>query len=403
MASQSINTDVCVVGGGPCGMMTGFLLAHQGLDVVVLEKHKDFFRDFRGDTIHPSTMEILKELGILDDFLKVPHDKVKKVEADFGNKRIVLADFSHVPTHEKYIAFMPQWDFLNFISKKAKELNNFHLLMQTEFTNLIEENRKVRGIKARGPNGTFEINSRLTIAADGRHSDVREVAGLKAVEIGVPIDVLWFRISREKEDPKSVLARVNKGQMMVMLDRMTYWQCAYVIPKNGFEKIRKEGLLNFQSNLKATAPFLGERVLEVVSFNDIKLLTVAVNHLKKWYKNGVLFIGDSAHAMSPVGGVGVNLAIADAVATSNILGPILKEREVTVEDLKKVQTRREFPTKVIQKIQVFVQNRLIKEFINTKKETKPPFIFSLMHNFSYLRRFPARIICLGVRAEHVNV
>jgi 2-polyprenyl-6-methoxyphenol hydroxylase-like FAD-dependent oxidoreductase len=382
--------------------MAGFLLARQGLDVVVLEKHKDFFRDFRGDTIHPSTMEILKEVGILNDFLKIPHDKVTNFEGDFEDKTITLADFSHLKVSEKYIAFMPQWDFLNFLSTKAKKYQNFHLLMETKFEHLKKENGKVVGITAISPKDEFEISARLTIAADGRSSDVRNDAGLKVVDTGVPIDVLWFRISREKQDPKAILGRVKNGKMMVMLDRTSYWQCAYVIPKGGIKAVKDKGIEAFRQDVRQTASFLDSRVDEIKDWEMVKLLTVSVNHLEKWYKDGLLFIGDSAHAMSPVGGVGVNLAVADAVAASNILGPILKKGEVTENDLAKVQKRREFATKVIQKVQVYIQNRLIKGFISENKISKPPFVMNLVDIFPILRRIPARIIGLGVRQEHVR-
>jgi 2-polyprenyl-6-methoxyphenol hydroxylase-like FAD-dependent oxidoreductase len=297
---------------------------------------------------------------------------------------------------------MPQWDFLNFLSTKAKEYKNFHLLMETKFESLVHDNGKVAGIKANGPKGDLQINARLTIGADGRHSDVRVATHLTPVETGVPIDVLWFRVSRENTDQKAILGRVKHGKMMVMLDRTSYWQCAYVIPKGGFENVRKRGVETFKSDVKEVASFLEDRVDEIKSFDDVKLLTVAVNHLEEWYKDGLLFIGDSAHAMSPVGGVGVNLAIADAVAASNILGPILKKREITIKDFEKVQKRREFATKIIQKVQVYIQNKLIKGFIGDKRVSKPPLVMNLVDLFPVLRRIPALIIGNGVRMEHVK-
>ena len=325
MPKSSITTTACVVGGGPAGMMLGYLLARAGVPVAVLEKHADFLRDFRGDTIHPSTMELMYELGLLDEFLKLPHSRVEHLGGQVGDTNIMLADFSHLPTHCKFIALMPQWDFLDFLAAHGKKYPTFDLHMKTEATNLIEEGGRVVGVRAKSPEGELEIRADFVIGTDGRHSTVRERAGFKVEDIGAPMDVLWFRISRRADDTSENFGHIETGRMMVMLNRTDYWQCAYVIPKDGMVKVKADGLDAFRENVAFMSPFLRDRLGEIKSWDDVKLLTVAVDRLPHWHKPGLLCIGDAAHAMSPIGGVGINLAIQDAVAAANILAAPLKE------------------------------------------------------------------------------
>jgi 2-polyprenyl-6-methoxyphenol hydroxylase-like FAD-dependent oxidoreductase len=301
---ESLKTTCCVAGGGPAGMIAGFLLARAGVDVVVLEKHSDFLRDFRGDTIHPSTLELMYELGILKEFLQWPHQELAQVGVQIGDATVPVADFSHLPTHCKFIALMPQWDFLNFIAEQAKACPQFHLRMETEVTDLIQENSRIVGVSAKTSQGVLEVRADLTLGTDGRHSIVREKAGLEVIDLGAPIDVLWMRLRREHSDPNETLGRVRDGKILVTLNRSDYWQCAYVIPKGGLDVIRQRGLLAFGEDIARVAPFLRERVGELKDLDDIKLLTVAVDHLRQWWRSGLLCLGDSAHAMSPVGGVG---------------------------------------------------------------------------------------------------
>src|SRR6478735_5368013 len=320
----TITTRCCVAGGGPAGMMLGFLLARAGIDVIVLEKHADFLRDFRGDTIHPSTLELMHELGMLDEFLKLPHQEVSRLSFQVGAERIPMVDFRHLPVRCKFIALMPQWDFLNFLARQGRGYAAFHLLMETEATDLISDGGRVVGLRAKIPDGELEIRADLVIGCDGRHSTVRERAGFTVEDIGAPIDVLWFRVSRKNGDTEETSGHIEAGQMMVMLNRGDYWQCAYVIPKGGIEAVQREGLPAFRERVLALSPFLSDRVGELKSFDDIKLLTVAIDRLRQWHRPGLLCIGDAAHAMSPVGGVGVNLAVQDAVAAANILAEPLR-------------------------------------------------------------------------------
>jgi 2-polyprenyl-6-methoxyphenol hydroxylase-like FAD-dependent oxidoreductase len=395
-------TRCCIAGGGPAGMMLGFLLARAGVDVVVLEKHADFLRDFRGDTVHPSTLELMRELGLLDEFLTLPHQKVQRLTFQIGAERIPMVDFSTVPTHCKFIALMPQWDFLNFIASHAKRYPAFHLRMRTEATDLIVENDVVRGVRATSPDGAIEIRADLVVGCDGRHSTVRARAGLAVEDIGAPIDVLWFRLSRHDTDTEETSGHVEAGQMMVMLNRGDYWQCAYVIPKGGIEKVTREGLPAFKARVLALSPFLADRIDEIESFDDVKLLTVAIDRLREWHRPGLLCIGDAAHAMSPVGGVGINLAVQDAVAAANILAEPLRSRSVTRDHLAAVQERRAFPMRVIQRMQVIVQNGLLSPALASTARPKPPFVMRLIRWFPLLRRIPARIVGVGVRPEHIR-
>src|SRR4051794_304841 len=400
--TEALTTRCCIAGGGPAGMMLGFLLARAGIDVVVLEKHKDFLRDFRGDTVHPSTLELMHELGLLDEFLKLPHYKVPRLSFQIGAERIPMVDLSHLPTHCKFVALMPQWDFLNFLAEHGKRYPSFHLHMQAEATDLIEEGGRVVGLRARAPGADLEIRASLVVGCDGRHSTVRERAGFQVKDIGAPIDVLWFRLSRQPADTDETSGHMEAGQMMVMLNRGDYWQCAYVIPKGGIDTVKREGLEAFRARVATLEPFLRDRLGELKSFEDIKLLTVAIDRLREWYREGLLCIGDAAHAMSPVGGVGVNLAVQDAVAAANILAEPLRSNTVTREHLAAVQERRSFPMRVIQQMQVIVQNKLLSPALASKERPKPPFVLQLVRWIPLLRRIPARLIGLGVRPEHIH-
>jgi 2-polyprenyl-6-methoxyphenol hydroxylase-like FAD-dependent oxidoreductase len=384
-------------------MMCGFLLARAGIDVLVLEKHADFLRDFRGDTVHPSTLELMYELGILEDFLRRPHQELSRIGAQIDDFTVTIGDFSHLPTHCKFVGLMPQWEFLNFIAEKAKAYSGFHLRMETEVTDLLIQDGRVAGVRAKSQNGALEVRADLTIGADGRRSIVREKAGLDVLDLGAPIDVLWMRVSRDPHDPNQTLGRFREGKILVTLDRGEYWQCAYVIPKDGFDAIRQKGLASFQDEIASVAPFLRERLGELKDWNDIKLLSVAVDRLRQWSRAGLLCIGDSAHAMSPIGGVGINLAIQDAVATANILADALGKGAVSDEQLRAVQRRREFPTRVTQGFQVFAHKRFIGPAMRHPRPiSRLPFALKLLRTFPVLRRIPARLVGMGVRPEHVR-
>jgi 2-polyprenyl-6-methoxyphenol hydroxylase-like FAD-dependent oxidoreductase len=399
---ETQRTRCCVVGGGPAGMMLGFLLARMGVDVVVLEKHADFLRDFRGDTIHPSTLELMYELGILDEFLKRPHQEVRHLAGQIGDVTFPFADFTHLPTHCKFLGLMPQWDFLNFIAEQGSRYPSFHLKMKAEVTDIVEEDGKVVAVNAQTPTGTLEVLADLTVGADGRHSLVREKAGFSVLNLGAPMDVLWMRISRQPTDPEQTFGRIDTGRILVLLNREEYWQIAYLIPKGKADELRQEGLPAFRQELVRLAPYLQNRVNELRDWNDIKLLTVAVDRLRRWYRPGLLCIGDAAHAMSPIGGVGINLAIQDAVATANILGERLKQGTVSLGDLQAVQQRRTFPTRMIQRMQLAIQNNVIRKVLGSTKPLTPPWPVKLLGHWPLLQRIPARIVGLGFRREHVR-
>jgi 2-polyprenyl-6-methoxyphenol hydroxylase-like FAD-dependent oxidoreductase len=402
MPNETVTTQCAIAGGGPAGMMLGFLLARSGIDVVVLEKHADFFRDFRGDTIHPSTLEIMYELGILDDFLKRPHQEVRTLAGQIGDERVTLADFSHLPAHCRFIALMPQWDFLDFLAEQARRFPGFHLKMRARVTDLLIEDGRVLGLNAETPDGPLEIRADLVVGADGRHSDVRTRAGLKVEDFGAPMDVVWFRLSKHASDGQQLLGRIQAGVVFVTLDRGDYWQCAYVIPKGGFEQLRGRGLEAFRAAIAALNPEFADRLQEIASWDDLKLLTVTVDRLKRWSRPGLLCIGDAAHAMSPVGGVGINLAVQDAVAAANLLWQPLSKGRVPAAQLASVQARREWPTKMMQAVQLFIQKRVISNVLGLTERPKPPFAVTLFNRFPLLRRFPARLIGLGFRPEHVR-
>jgi 2-polyprenyl-6-methoxyphenol hydroxylase-like FAD-dependent oxidoreductase len=395
-------TRCCIAGGGPAGVMLGFLLARAGIDVVVLEKHADFFRDFRGDTIHPSTLQLMHELGLLDAFLARPHQEIREIRAQIGDTMLTVADMRHVPTFSKFLALMPQWDFLNFLADNGRRYPTFRLLVDTNVTGLIIEGDVVRGVRAHTQDGPVDIRADLVVGADGRSSTVRAAAGLAVTEIGAPMDVLWMRLSRKPDDQQQVLGRIDFGKMMVMLDRGDYWQCAYVIRKGAFDAIQGAGIESFRAEIASLVPWVGDRLGELRDWNDIKLLTVSVDRLREWYRPGLLCIGDAAHAMSPIGGVGINLAVQDAVAAANILYPAFLRGTPTIADLRAIQKRRVFPMAVIQKIQVVIQNGFLGRFLDVKAKMKPPLAVRLFAAIPLLRLIPGYVIGVGVRPEHIR-
>jgi 2-polyprenyl-6-methoxyphenol hydroxylase-like FAD-dependent oxidoreductase len=398
---EELQTRCVVVGGGPAGMMLGFLLARAGVQVVVLEKHADFLRDFRGDTIHPSTLELMHELDLLGEFLEQPHQELAELRGVINGQTVPIADFSRLPTHCKFIAFMPQWDFLNFLSSHAKHFPSFELRMEHEVTDLIIENNRVTGVRAKTPDGELDVRSDLVFGADGRSSTVRDRAGFEVRQFGVPIDVLWMRISKHEEDPQQGLGFFQHGKLVVLLDRGDYWQCGYVIPKGAFDLIKARGLSRFHDELVSMVGFLRDRVAELDDWSKIRLLTVQINRLRKWYREGLLCIGDAAHAMSPAGGVGINLAIQDAVAAANLLAEKLRQGPVSIVDFHKVQRRREWPAALIQRMQAFIHRHVVTGRETSSKSSLPLFPLLLKH-FPILRQLPARFIGIGPRPEHVR-
>jgi 2-polyprenyl-6-methoxyphenol hydroxylase-like FAD-dependent oxidoreductase len=383
-------------------MVLGYLLARAGIEVTVLEKHKDFLRDFRGDTVHPSTLEIMYELGLLDAFLKRPHQELRELSAIIGGVTVKIADFSHVPAHCKFIALMPQWDFLDFLAGEARRFASFHLLMQAEVTDLLIDGERVAGVTAKTPEGPLQIRADLVVGADGRHSTVRSKAGLPLKNYGVPIDVLWMRLSKNPDDALTTLGRIAAGAILVTLDRGDYWQCAFVIPKGEAEKLRMRGLDAFRNLIAHVAPEFGDRVAELTDWNQIKLLTVTVDCLQEWSRPGLLCIGDCAHAMSPIGGVGINLAIQDAVAAANLLVGPLRKGSPPLAILQQLQRRRMLPTRLTQGMQRLIQDRVMTRVLSLRREPKPPFLVKLLDRFAFLRRIPARLVGIGFRPEHVH-
>jgi 2-polyprenyl-6-methoxyphenol hydroxylase-like FAD-dependent oxidoreductase len=398
-----ISTTCCIVGGGPAGIMLGFLLARAGIDVTVLEKHADFFRDFRGDTVHPSTLELMYELGLLDQFLAQPHQEITNFTMVIGGQSLPIAQIDRVPTHCKFVAVMPQWDFLNFLAAKAAKLPSFHLLMQHNAVGLLaNEKGRVIGVRAEPPGGPVEIRAALTVACDGRHSLMRADAELPLRETGVPIDVLWFRLPRRPSDPSNVIGNINYGTLAVLINRNDYFQCAFIIKKGTFAThVQPAGLEAFRACIARLVPFLSDRVNTLTSWDEVKLLTVQINHLTRWHLPGFLAIGDAAHAMSPVGGIGINLAIQDAVAAARILTPPLRTGYVSEMDLAHVQHRRQLPTRLTQAFQVFAHKQLSRTLGNPAPVT-PPRILRFLSSQPLFRRLTARFIGVGLRPEHID-
>ena len=401
MTEHIDQTTCCIVGGGPAGVMLGYLLARSGVEVTVLEKHADFFRDFRGDTVHPSTLDVMHELGLLDGLLALRHEQLSNVSGVIGDYVFEAADFRHLPTHCKFVALMPQWDFLKFLSERAARFPGFQLRMQHEAVDLLRDGDRFNGVRVLTPGGEREIHADLVIACDGRHSVMRRSAGLEVVEHGVPIDVLWFRISRRGDDPEHLLGNINYGKVLIMINRNEYFQAGLLIRKGSFEEVKASGLDAFRETIREIAPYVGGRVEELKDWDQIKLLSVQINRVREWYKPGLLCIGDAAHAMSPAGGVGINLAIQDAVATARLLAAPLRLRRVTGADLASVQRRRELPTRVTQNIQVLAHKGLSHAFKNSGPATAP-WQLKLIVNVPGIQHLTGRMVGLGVRPEQVT-
>jgi 2-polyprenyl-6-methoxyphenol hydroxylase-like FAD-dependent oxidoreductase len=401
MASSVVETTCCVVGGGPAGVMLGYLLARRGIEVKVLEKHKDFFRDFRGDTVHPSTLELLGELGLRDEFLKLPHQQVESVGVVIGDSAFKVADFRHVPTQCKFVALMPQWDFLNFLSSHAKKFPPFELLMAHEVIDLCRDGERIAGVVARVDGKEVQVRADLVVGCDGRHSVTRQAAGLEVIEHGVPIDVLWFRISRRPGDPAEVLGNVNYGKALILIDRSDYFQAGLIIPKGSYSRIQSLGMDAFRASLGQIVPWLRERADELRDWDQIKILTVQINRLRRWHRPGLLCIGDAAHAMSPAGGVGINLAIQDSVAAANLLALPLKERRLCEADLAAVERRRVFPARVTQAIQLVAHRGIARVFQNPGP-IQAPWQMKAVQRIPGIHRVLGYAVGVGARPEHLR-
>jgi 2-polyprenyl-6-methoxyphenol hydroxylase-like FAD-dependent oxidoreductase len=399
---DTVSVRCCIAGAGPAGVMLGLLLARAGVEVLVLEKHADFLRDFRGDTIHPSTLEVMYELGLLERLLLLPHQKVSQINVQFSDLALTVADFNHLHTQCRFIALMPQWDFLNFLTLEAARYPTFHLRMQAEVTGLIKKKECVVGLNAMSSGRPLSVRASLVVGADGRHSVVRNQANLKIQDFGAPMDVLWFKLTRQPSDPTDPVGRFDIGQVLIMLNRGEYWQCGFVIPKGAFGEIQERGLSMLRNDIVKLAPFVSDSIGKLQDWEEIKLLTVQVDRLCQWYRPGLLCLGDAAHAMSPIGGVGINLAIQDAVAAANSLAGPLHSNRLTTEDLNRVQRRREWPTRITQQVQLSIQNRFISRVLRENSPFSPPFLLRVLAQFPFLRRLPARLIGVGFCPEHVR-
>jgi 2-polyprenyl-6-methoxyphenol hydroxylase-like FAD-dependent oxidoreductase len=394
-------TTCCIIGGGPAGIMLGFLLARAGVQVTVLEKHKDFFRDFRGDTIHPSTLDLLHELGLLEKFLTIPHSQVAALSAIVGGERFAIADFSHVPTYCKFIALMPQWDFLDFLASEATRYPSFTLRMGWEATGLINENGVTTGVRANSPDGPVEIPATLTIGCDGRHAISRDAGHLPLNDEGVPVDVLWLKLARQPSDPENALGYINFGRLIILINRNDYFQVGYLVAKGTFPQIQQAGIPAFQQSIERIVPFLAGRTTEIDSWDKVKLLTIQVNRLQEWSSPGLLCIGDAAHAMSPVGGIGINIALQDAVATANILTEALLSNSLTQHHLRQVQEYREPAVRKTQRVQVFA-HRILDRVLRDNGPIKPPLALRILTHIPGFQNLPARFVGVGLQPQHVK-
>ena len=397
---EKLQSRCCIAGGGPAGMMLGFLLARAGIEVLVLEKHADFLRDFRGDTVHPSTLETMHELGLLDEFLKRPHQKISQVHARIGGDDIILGEMSYLRTWCRFMALMPQWDFLNFLAEQGRRYATFQLRMQSEVTELIEENGRIAGIRAKTPAGTVEVRSELVVGADGRDSRVRHCSRLTVENVGASMDSLQFRLPKHADDPQ-LFVYSDRGKTLVTIDRGDYWHCGFAIPKGAAEKMQSIGIELLRTGVVEVAPFLRDRVKELREWSDVRLLTVRADRLRQWYRPGLICIGDAAHAMSPVGGVGINLAIQDAVAAANILAEPLRRSAVSIEDLARIQRRRSLPTRLTQRMQGFIQKQVWRG-LGKPQPVRSPWPLRLLERTTLPCRMRTRFIAVGIRPEHVK-